>query len=309
MKRISVILSTFNGEKYIIEQLESLRTQTRKIDEVIIIDDCSTDSTVPLIRKYIHQYELNWECKVNSKNIGWKKNFVSGLKRTRGDYIFFCDQDDIWKTKKVEKCIEQMERNPEILLLVTDYDKLVYKRNGKTKLVSSNKVITNAKKYLPQRNYLYVRYPGCTYCMKAEIKKYYDIYWDEEIPHDALAWTIASAMDRLYVLPQALIIYRRHQHTATGRSINKLSQRISSVELHDKFIKIYEEIEKKGYYNINISANDRKQIKRWMENRNNILRNRDIIAVLNNLRYLKYYWSIKTFFADVFICRKRGTYE
>ena len=97
-------MTTYNGERFLPEMLESLRNQTRKIDELLIFDDGSTDSTVCLIENYIDKYGLeNWKIRQNEINLGWEKNFVQGLNQAKGDVIFPCDQDDIWHTDKIEK--------------------------------------------------------------------------------------------------------------------------------------------------------------------------------------------------------------
>ena len=73
--RISIAMTTYNGADYLLEQLESLRTQSLMADEVIIVDDCSTDNTVDLLNMYIQKYHLdNWVLIKNSSNIGSKDN-------------------------------------------------------------------------------------------------------------------------------------------------------------------------------------------------------------------------------------------
>ena len=85
-------MTTYNGERFLPEMLESLRNQTRKIDELFIFDDGSTDSTVCLIENYIDKYGLeNWKIRQNEINLGWEKNFVQGLNQAKGDVIFPCD--------------------------------------------------------------------------------------------------------------------------------------------------------------------------------------------------------------------------
>lgn len=76
MEKISVALATYNGEKYIEKQLDSIRNQTIKPDEVVIVDDKSSDRTVALINEFIAVNNLvNWKLFVNEKNVGYRKNF------------------------------------------------------------------------------------------------------------------------------------------------------------------------------------------------------------------------------------------
>ena len=113
-----VILSTYNGKLYIKEQLLSLLNQTRKIDTVLIIDDCSTDNTVSIIREFINYNRLsNWKVLINEQNQGWKQNFYNGIDKIEADIIFPCDQDDIWHLNKVESMSAILEHNSNIMVL------------------------------------------------------------------------------------------------------------------------------------------------------------------------------------------------
>ena len=120
--KVSIVLCSYNGEKYIEEQLDSLRVQTRPADEVMIFDDRSTDRTVKIVQDFIRKYELSgWSIEVNSENKGWKRNFMEGMQKASGDLIFPCDQDDVWMMNKIEKMSEIIEKNNNILLLTANY--------------------------------------------------------------------------------------------------------------------------------------------------------------------------------------------
>ena len=86
---ISVAMTTFNGEKYIEKQIESILNQSLSVDEIIICDDGSTDNTIELMKKY------NVQIIQNKKNLGYKLNFKKAMEKCKGDYIFLCDQDAV----------------------------------------------------------------------------------------------------------------------------------------------------------------------------------------------------------------------
>ncbi|MCQ2441204.1 MAG: glycosyltransferase [Clostridia bacterium] len=97
MLKISVAMTSYNGEKFIKTQLSSLLKQIRKPDEVIIVDDVSTDNTVEIIKDFITENGLyDWKLTVNEENLGFKQNFKKALSLATGDIIFLCDQDDDW---------------------------------------------------------------------------------------------------------------------------------------------------------------------------------------------------------------------
>lgn len=88
--KISIVLSTYNGEKYVYKLLQSLLDQTRQPDEVLIFDDKSNDDTVDIIQKFILSNNLkhNWKLEVNQENKGWRRNFMEGMWSSTGDLVF-----------------------------------------------------------------------------------------------------------------------------------------------------------------------------------------------------------------------------
>lgn len=102
---ISVVMATYNGEKYIERQLTTLLEQTRRPDEVIICDDVSTDNTAQLVQDFIKEHSLadKWHFSINEKNLGYRKNFAQALAKATGNYIFLADQDDDWHLDKIAK--------------------------------------------------------------------------------------------------------------------------------------------------------------------------------------------------------------
>ena len=97
---ISLVIPTYNGEKYLREQLDSIYRQTLVPDEVIAVDDRSKDGTVDILKEYADRYGLKYF--VNEQNLGYNKNFAKGISLASGDYICLCDQDDVWMPEKVE---------------------------------------------------------------------------------------------------------------------------------------------------------------------------------------------------------------
>lgn len=109
--KISVALCTYNGEKYIKRQLESILNQTVSVTEIIIIDDCSFDSTMMVVQKIEKQNPDVIKFFRNDTNLGFRGNFEKALTKCTGDYIFFSDQDDVWKENKVERIISFLKGN------------------------------------------------------------------------------------------------------------------------------------------------------------------------------------------------------
>lgn len=107
-QKISVALASYNGSRFIIEQLDSIIHQSIAPDEVIICDDCSTDATFEILEKYASDYPI---VKVyrNESNLGFIKNFEKAAKLCTGDLILFSDQDDIWTNDHIELLVKNSE--------------------------------------------------------------------------------------------------------------------------------------------------------------------------------------------------------
>ena len=119
---ISITMATYNGAKYLEEQLDSIYAQTYKNFELIVVDDVSTDETVLILEKYKQRFGLKY-C-VNDENMGVAKNFEKAISKSTGKYIALVDQDDIWLSNKLE---------------------VLYKNIGTASLIYSNAGIVNEK--------------------------------------------------------------------------------------------------------------------------------------------------------------------
>ena len=100
-KCISVVMCTYNGTDFLKEQLDSIINQTYPIYELIIQDDCSTDTTVSILKEYEKKYDYI-HVYINEKQKGINENFFSAMKRAKGEFIAISDQDDIWESDKIE---------------------------------------------------------------------------------------------------------------------------------------------------------------------------------------------------------------
>jgi len=107
---ISVALCTYNGAKYIKEQLDSIIGQSYKNLEIVIVDDVSTDQTFDIVSSYA-KTDSRVKCYKNEHNLGFNKNFEKALSLTTGDYIAISDQDDIWLPNKLQLLLDHIKNN------------------------------------------------------------------------------------------------------------------------------------------------------------------------------------------------------
>lgn len=215
--KTSIVMSTYNGEKYIVDQLESIRKQSKMPDEVLIFDDCSTDQTVEIVTNYIQDNGLNnWKIKVNHQNKGWRQNFMDGMWLSSGDIVFPCDQDDIWLPNKIAKMSELMQRHPEIQLLVSNY--FEFFDDGRTN-EGPWKSDHQLQQFPLRVNYMSVDAPGCVYCVRRELLDMSKKYWREEFGHDTLLWRMAELANALYVIKEPLIRWRKHNDSSYAKEV------------------------------------------------------------------------------------------
>ncbi len=112
MTRISVAICTYNGEKYLSEQLASIAAQTRLPDEMVVCDDCSSDATPDLVEEFARSAPFPVRFFRNPINLRSTKNFEHAIALCDGDFIALCDQDDIWLPEKLARQLAILESDP-----------------------------------------------------------------------------------------------------------------------------------------------------------------------------------------------------
>ena len=228
---ISVAMAAYNGEKYIIRQLESILDQTRKVHEIVIFDDCSTDNTKAVIDKFICENKLQdiIDFRVNDKNLGYASNFMRAIDKSRGDYIFFCDQDDIWTENRVEKMLSVMEENPKIGLLGSEF--LPFKSSIDAPKVpgwelSKFKNDGSIEKLEFNSESIFIGCQGCTMVIRRSFFEEIRPFWYEGWAHDEFAWKLALSMDKLFFYHEITLKRRLHSDNVTLHKEHKKEQRL-----------------------------------------------------------------------------------
>ena len=229
MKKISVAMATYNGEKYIKEQIESILVCLGNEDELIISDDESTDSTLNIIESFndkrIHL--------INGPKKGIKQNFANAIENTSGEYIFLADQDDIWNENKVKDVVKCFEKE-KCTLVVHDAEivdeKLNVIKDSYYKYRNSGKGII--------KNIYKNTYIGCCMAFSKEIKKYILPIPNDIEMHDQWIGVLNDKYGKTYFLEEKLIKYRRHSLNNSQMSHYGIAKMIKN---RLKFIKRYKE--------------------------------------------------------------------
>lgn len=217
---VSVALCTYNGEKYLRPQLDSILNQSVLPDEIIVCDDISKDVTVQILEEYRKKY-LQIKLFVNQENLGFIKNFEKAITLCTQDIIVICDQDDVWEKDKISTILSYFEENKNSEGVFHDMN-----------LIKSNEIIDS---YLNWKDITYREIQnsiadhyffgtiinkgsfilGCSLALrKSAIKKYNIINYP--FAHDLFIAQKLSAHNALGFIPRKLFSYRLHDHQVYG---------------------------------------------------------------------------------------------
>ena len=220
---ISVAIATYNGQEFIKEQLLSILNRTMPVDEIVICDDQSSDDTVKIIQELLCDKIYLYQ---NEKNLGYKLNFKKALSYCKGDYIFLCDQDDIWLENKVEVMIQIINVNKNIKVLASTYDLIDENNNPihidiNPKFSNKNmykcKVKTNALVKVPfERLIVENSFQGCALCLRKQVNEKFQRCFSVDFHHDWLINILASEQNGMYFLNIPLFKYRIHSKNTIG---------------------------------------------------------------------------------------------
>jgi len=246
--KISVALCTYNGDKYLDDQLTSILQQSLLPNEIIICDDKSIDSTATLLSQYKEIFTTkNIVCKVfvNEENIGIVNNFSAAISECTGDIIFLSDQDDYWLCNKIEKTIQCFHDNPNAgyvfsnAFVVDEY----MAPTSKTMFGLLNFCINDFNLSCHNQVLQLIKYNVVTGCTLAFKKKYinYILPMPENFLHDAWIAIILSSIHKGgAIISDATIKYRQHNNQTVGASvdntyINRLLRDYYNKEVNKKY--------------------------------------------------------------------------
>lgn len=244
-KLISVVLATYNGEKYILPQIKSIAEQDEDIQEVIICDDGSSDDTVSIIKTFIREHELDdkWKLIENAFNLGYTKNFIRGMMSANGDVIVLCDQDDIWEKNRICSIKKIFEENSDALC-ITCLQRFIDENDNKhIPLIGGENILTVCKilrntmfsdieKIGLARQVRENRSTGMTMAIKKSIVTACVPYiYKYNLTHDLILGLYAAVYGGHYRINKALVNRRIHKNN-TSMPMNGLNDRVRGFKRH-----------------------------------------------------------------------------
>ena len=220
---ISVAMATYNGERFLKKQLDSIYAQDYSNIEVVVCDDCSDDGTVAILKLYQKKYGLKYE--VNSENIGPNKNFEKVIKQCQGKYIALADQDDIWMPHKLSFLKQAMDKH-DVWFIYSDYE-MIDKNDRKLNLqwrrppfLYRERIQTNYKSFY-FGNYV----TGCSIMFHRNLINRLGYFPD--MFHDWWIAYVATYSRGIFFVPEKLFKQRKHVHSITlGRKKGDVRKRL-----------------------------------------------------------------------------------
>lgn len=221
--KISIVIATYNGDRFLREQLDSIYSQTRLPDEVIVCDDHSSDKTVSVLEEYHQKYGLQYY--VNEKSLGCNRNFIKAFELCTGDFVCICDQDDIWLPNKIatlSQKISSLDNSIPVAVSSLRYD------------IDADGNIIGEQNYPETEGWratllTFGRSQGCTMIMNRSLVNLvikiahnqpelaYQMYYDELVAYTAVVKGMKIN------LTNKLMYYRHHDKNTVDPFVGKLS--------------------------------------------------------------------------------------
>ena len=210
---ISVCIATYNGEKYIEQQLQSIISQIGENDEIVISDDGSKDQTIAIVESF---NDKRIKVYYNEGIHGYTPNFENALRLSKGDYVFLCDQDDVWAPNKIERCMDELCNNDAVFhdATIINGDGVIINESLKNIRPSFSSLLGNIYK---------MGHLGCCTAFRRRIislalpfpKNYH------YCSHDDWLVELSCAYGKVSDIDDKLTYYRRHNYNTSGLKSNQ----------------------------------------------------------------------------------------
>lgn len=288
---VCILLASFNGEKYIKDQIESIINQTYNNWSLIIRDDGSSDNTNVIISSYIKLFpEKIFMINDNKGNLGAKQNYFQLLSFADSPYIMFADQDDVWLPTKIELCLQKIQSVESIygtdtpLLVHTDMIVVDDELNEISESFWDYQYINPEKGKAFNRLLMDNVVTGCTVMINKKLKDMAAPIPEQAYMHDWWLALVASAFGKVDYLKEKTMLYRQHQNNEIGARPWNMKYAISIITSFNKLraiVSSYIKIQKQADVFKNIFDNNLEPHKQL------------IINAFTNLQYGKYVDKVK----------------
>jgi len=252
----SVALATYNGEKYLQEQLDSIAAQTHLPAELVVGDDGSSDKTIEILERFAETAPFPVHIMRNAENMGYSENFFNISSRCKSNWIAFCDQDDVWMETKLSKVSRIIAKNEGVGVVVHEITTVDEDLNP----VNKHEMRIRFSRKIKATGGYHRLYLGLGIVFKRSLME--DIDWrlrpsyhhnGKKWAHDGWISVLSYAMTQRYLCAEPLLLYRRHTNNVFAYVHPVLSEKLT--HLTKTTPGIYE-------FDVGISTT----LSRWFEN-------------------------------------------
>jgi glycosyltransferase involved in cell wall biosynthesis len=224
-RTVSVVLATYNGSRFISEQIESLLKQTFQPTQLIVSDDCSRDGTLSIVEKLVRDSCIKIEIIRNNPAYGFRDNFLRAAMQATGDFIAFCDQDDVWSPLKLERCSSFFDQEAVSLIV---HKAITIDENSKEIGAFSQGIKKTAVK--PPLSYdPWMTFFGFSMVFRREVLHLADnftrfvdfIQPSHRVAHDRWIIFLSQMVGKTVEINEPLVGYRQHTDNAFGDGTKK----------------------------------------------------------------------------------------
>lgn len=210
---VSVCMATYNGELFLSEQIDSILAELSDQDELVVVDDGSTDSTINLLSSYATK-DARVKLTRNTRNMGVIKTFELALSKAQNEIIFLADQDDVWLSGRVSACLDIFDKYPQVSAVLVNAEILAFdQRTGVSFYTAGSEPKLSIISQLYKNEFI-----GCCMCFRKSILKVALPFASGISMHDWWLGCCALLAGNVYFINDNKIHYRRHSSNASPSS-------------------------------------------------------------------------------------------
>jgi glycosyltransferase involved in cell wall biosynthesis len=303
--KTSVAMCTYNGSRFLEEQLDSIVGQTCPPDEIVICDDGSSDNTLSIAEQFLSNWQGTVHIEQNQKNLGFVKNFEKAIGLCHGDIIFLSDQDDVWYRDKINIMMQTFEEHPEAAMVFHDAE--LVDQNLKSLFPSfwENTLNFDYRLFL-NHNYKrlfasnVVQGSACAF-KKSVYEKAYPFFGDY---HDEWLAFVALTMGEIIPIPKALMQYRQATNEIGGMPVssfqkvkevfkNTKQRCVKDIKKYERQIDLANEVIERFHIPREQYPLDLVGYVRFLKKRIAFLKNRKLMQIFYLKEYRKYLYNYK----------------
>ncbi len=246
--KVSVVIGSYNCEKFIQETIQSVINQTFQDWELIVVDDCSTDNTCQKINEIKDDRIRLIKLDSNSGLPAVPRNIA--MRNAKGDYIAFLDHDDLWLPKKLEKQVAAMEQDEDIYLV---YTKCIIQRDGKQLKISPQKPKSG---YVFHDLFLHFNFIDCLTVMIRNKSEENNYYFDEDkgfvAVEDYALWLLIAKDHKIFCVDEPLAIYRIHSEGLSSGAFKNFKRCLLVIKKFAPFVSKTMQLRAYSHYYANL---------------------------------------------------------